>query len=78
MDDLQAGEGTLGALLKNDTLYSNLQSASRELDLMLEDVRLNPNRYVHLSLFGKKDRLPQLSDSDIDRIAKALREAEKP
>ncbi len=78
MDDLQAGEGSLGALLKNDTLYSNLESASRELDLMLEDVRLNPNRYVHLSLFGKKDRLPQLSDSDIDRIAKALREAEKP
>ena len=78
MDDLQAGEGSLGALLKNDTLYNNLESASRELDLMLEDVRLNPNRYVHLSLFGKKDRLPQLSESDIDRIAKALREAEKP
>lgn len=78
MDDLQAGEGSLGALLKNDTLYTNLESASRELDLMLEDLRLNPNRYVHLSLFGKKDRLPQLSDSDVERIAKALKEAEKP
>jgi phospholipid/cholesterol/gamma-HCH transport system substrate-binding protein len=78
MDGLQEGQGSLGALLKNDTLYTNLENASRELDLMLEDLRLNPNRYVHLSLFGKKDRLPKLSDSDVERIAKALREAERP
>jgi len=78
MDDLEAGKGSLGGLLKNDTLYANMEDASRELDMLLEDLRLNPNRYVHLSLFGKKDRLPKLSDSDVDRIAKALRETEKP
>jgi hypothetical protein len=41
---------------------------------LMEDLRLNPNRYVHLSLFGRKDRLPKLSDSDVDRIKRALQE----
>lgn len=72
MAKIEAGEGTLGNLMTNDTLYTNLQSASKELDLLMEDFRLNPNRYVHLSLFGKKDRLPKLSDSDVDRIKRAL------
>lgn len=74
MDRMEQGQGTLGALLHNDTLYQNLQSASREMDMLMEDLRLNPNRYVHLSLFGKKDRLPKLSDSDVDRIKRALQE----
>jgi len=77
-EGLNAGEGSLGALLKNDTLYANLERASRDLDLLLEDMRLNPNRYVHLSVFGKKDRMPKLSGSDVERIAKAVKEAEKP
>lgn len=72
MDGLNDGQGTLGRLMKDDSLYNNLRSTSAELDLLMEDVRLNPNRYVHLSLFGKKDRLPKLSDSDIDRIQKGL------
>ncbi len=74
MDDLQAGEGTLGALLKNDTLYNNLESASKELDMLLEDLRLNPNRYVSISLFGRKDRLPKLSKSDVERIKDSMQE----
>jgi phospholipid/cholesterol/gamma-HCH transport system substrate-binding protein len=74
MAKVDAGEGTLGALVNNDSLYRNLESASRELDLLMEDLRLNPNRYVQLSLFGKKDRLPKLSDSDVDRIKRSLEE----
>ena len=74
MERMERGEGTLGALMHNDTLYQNLESASRELDLLMEDLRLNPNRYVHLSLFGRKDRLPKLSNSDIDRIKRSLQE----
>jgi phospholipid/cholesterol/gamma-HCH transport system substrate-binding protein len=72
MTRIEQGEGSLGAMLNNDSLYRNLESASHELDLLMEDLRLNPNRYVHLSLFGKKDRLPKLSDSDVDRIKRAL------
>lgn len=65
------GEGTMGQLMKNDSLYVNLNSASKELDLLLEDLRLNPNRYF--SVFGKKDRLPKLSDSDVQRIKEAVK-----
>jgi phospholipid/cholesterol/gamma-HCH transport system substrate-binding protein len=59
-------------LLHDDSLYTNLNEASRELDLLLEDLRLNPNRY--LSIFGKKDRLPKLSNADIERIGKVIDE----
>lgn len=77
-DDINNGQGSMGKLLKEDSLYNNLNSASSELDLLLEDLRINPNRYVHLSLFGKKDRLPKLSKSDIDRIGRSLEEQKKP
>lgn len=77
MAKIEAGEGTLGQLVTNDSLYTNLESASRELDLLMEDLRLNPNRYVQLSLFGKKDRLPKLSESDVDRIKRSLEEDER-
>ncbi|MBL0126113.1 MAG: hypothetical protein IPP83_01380 [Flavobacteriales bacterium] len=68
---INSGEGTMGKLMKNDSLYVNLNAASAELDLLLEDLRLNPNRYF--SLFGKKDRLPKLSDSDVQRIKDAMK-----
>ncbi len=69
MTTVNEGRGTLGKLMKDDSLYVNLNSASRELDLLLEDLRVNPNRYF--SIFGKKDRLPKLSDADIERIQQA-------
>jgi len=69
------GEGTMGKLMKDDSLYNNLNSATAELDLLLEDFRTNPNRYF--SVFGKKDRLPKLSDADIVRIGKVLDEEKK-
>jgi phospholipid/cholesterol/gamma-HCH transport system substrate-binding protein len=72
---INSGEGTLGKLMKDDSLYTNLNGASRELDLLLEDLRVNPNRY--LSIFGKKDRLPKLSNADIERIGKVLDEEKK-
>lgn len=78
MTGLRDGQGSLGQLMTNDSLYRNLESASRELDLLLEDLRINPNRYVHLSLFGRKDRLPRLSQSDVERIGDELRKERKP
>lgn len=49
------GEGSLGKLLTNDSLYNALNHSSEQLDLLLEDVRLNPTRYVHFSVFGKNN-----------------------
>lgn len=56
MSDLNAGKGTAGKMLKDETLYTNLNKTSRELELLLQDLRLNPNRYINVSLFGKKNR----------------------
>lgn len=53
---IEKGEGSLGQLAKNDSLYKNLESSSKNLDLLLEDLRLHPKRYIHFSVFGKKDR----------------------
>lgn len=52
---IEKGEGSLGQLAKNDSLYKNLESSSKNLDLLLEDLRLHPKRYIHFSVFGKKD-----------------------
>ena len=53
---LDNGEGTVGKLLKDEELYTNLEGATKELELLLQDLRLNPKRYVHVSVFGKKQK----------------------
>jgi phospholipid/cholesterol/gamma-HCH transport system substrate-binding protein len=56
MNGLKSGNGTMGKLLNDDALYNNLDKTSKELELLLQDVRLHPTRYVNISLFGKKDK----------------------
>jgi len=50
------GEGTIGMLINNDSLYNNLNNLSADLDSLVVDMNENPGRYVHFSLFGKKDK----------------------
>jgi len=54
--DLQSGKGTMGKLMKDDAMYNNFTKASKELELLLQDLRLHPTRYVNVSLFGKKEK----------------------
>ena len=56
LSNINNGEGTISKLIVNDSLFNNLNEASRSIDLLLEDIRLNPNRYIHFSLFGKKNK----------------------
>lgn len=49
-------DGSLGKLVNDDQLYQNLEGASKELEELLNDIKTNPKRYVHFSVFGKKNR----------------------
>lgn len=53
---LENGEGSMGKLLTDEQLYENLKGASKQLDELLEDVKLNPKRYIHISVFGKNNK----------------------
>ncbi|MEN9323059.1 MAG: hypothetical protein RL699_839 [Bacteroidota bacterium] len=56
LTNLNNGKGTMGKLAKDEALYINLQKTSKEMELLLQDVRLHPTRYVNVSLFGKKEK----------------------
>lgn len=53
VDKIEKGEGTLGLLINDETLFKDLQTSSSELNLLIKDMRLNPERYVHFSVFGR-------------------------
>lgn len=53
---LNSREGTLGLLMHDPTLYLNLNSTMQSADSLLIDLRQHPKRYVHFSLFGRKDK----------------------
>ncbi|MCX6269915.1 MAG: MlaD family protein [Bacteroidetes bacterium] len=52
MEKVNRGEGSVGQFMNNETLYKELEKSSRDLDLLLEDIRLRPDRYLHFSVFG--------------------------
>ncbi|MDF1673598.1 MAG: MlaD family protein [Vicingaceae bacterium] len=56
LDKVNKGEGTLGQLMTNDSLYQNLEDVSKDMDRLMIDMRENPKRYVHFSIFGRKDK----------------------
>jgi phospholipid/cholesterol/gamma-HCH transport system substrate-binding protein len=55
LEKINKGQGSLGMLANDTTLYKRLSSASDNLSKLLEDMKAHPKRYVHFSIFGKKD-----------------------
>ena len=53
---INRGEGTLGMLIADDSLYINLENATNSLDALLKDLKENPKRYVQVSVFGGKSK----------------------
>jgi phospholipid/cholesterol/gamma-HCH transport system substrate-binding protein len=54
LNNLNSGKGSAGKLMTDDALYMNLSNSLESLNALLEDMKENPKKYVHFSLFGKK------------------------
>lgn len=56
LDNMNKGEGSAGQILTNKSVYDNLDHSLNSLDSLLRDIKAHPKRYVHFSVFGKKDK----------------------
>jgi phospholipid/cholesterol/gamma-HCH transport system substrate-binding protein len=60
INKINSTDGTMGLLLNDKKLYLNLENTARSLNILLDDLRMHPKRYVNISVFGKKDKGNQL------------------
>jgi phospholipid/cholesterol/gamma-HCH transport system substrate-binding protein len=68
-------DGSIGLLLNDPKLYNNLESTTYKLNILLDDLRTHPKRYINVSVFGKKDKntplaAPLMDDSIPQRLPK--------
>ena len=54
--NINQGNGTLGQIMVNDSLYHNLKNSLNSLDLLLTDLKANPKKYINVTVFGKKEK----------------------
>ena len=66
------GEGTLGSLLHSDSLYNALVGTNRSVQDLLDDIQTNPNKYVHISVFGRKVKGVQLTTAEEKKLQDML------
>ncbi len=59
LTQINQGQGSLGKLTKNDSLYNNLNQFAANLDALVVDLKANPKRYVSISVFGRKEKKPK-------------------
>ncbi len=80
VDKINRGEGSLGLLINNDSLYYNINDASYNLEVLLDDYKRNPHRYLHFSVFGRKVKKKVLKatdvfdDKEVEKIRKLIKE----
>jgi phospholipid/cholesterol/gamma-HCH transport system substrate-binding protein len=55
LEKINRGQGTAGMLVNSDTLYQNLKNAAGNLDILIKDLNEHPKKYVHFSVFGRKN-----------------------
>lgn len=55
-EKINRGDGSLGMLINNDSLYNELKASATNLERLIKDINENPNRYVHFSIFGRRNK----------------------
>ncbi|MEO8961111.1 MAG: MlaD family protein [Ginsengibacter sp.] len=55
-EKINSKDGSLGLLLNDKSLYDNLESTTNKINILLDDIRVHPKRYVNISVFGRKDK----------------------
>ncbi len=72
IDKLNSKDGTLGLLMNDKELYKNLNNTVTSAEILLDDLRVHPKRYINISVFGKKDKsVPLSSPTKKDSISAA-------
>ena len=69
---INSKDGSLGLLLNDKELYNNLESTSNKINILLDDIRVHPKRYVNISIFGKKDKGNYITAPLIDDTLKLV------
>ncbi len=68
LEEIEQGKGSVGKILKDDKLYDNIEGATAQLEALLQDMKLNPKRYVHFSLFGKRPKSYNLEKNNSEEL----------
>jgi phospholipid/cholesterol/gamma-HCH transport system substrate-binding protein len=61
LDKINKGEGSMGLLINDKKLYNNLENTVRSVNILIDDLKTHPKRYVSISVFGKKDKSTPLN-----------------
>jgi phospholipid/cholesterol/gamma-HCH transport system substrate-binding protein len=54
VNDINAGKGTLGKVIKDDKLYASVDSAVSNMNVLLKDIKARPYRYIRINVLGSK------------------------
>lgn len=73
--DINSTEGSLGKLIHTDTLHTEVVNAAHSLDLLLNDMRIHPKRYLSFSLLGRTSDKKELSKKELEQIREEIDKA---
>lgn len=72
LEDVEKGKGTLGKFLKDETFYNELLLSNKKVQSLLEDIQQQPERYIRVSVFGRKSKGLKLTKRQEEKLIKVL------
>jgi len=74
MAELETGEGAASKIIYDEDVYANLKQATENLNRLLLDIKYNPNKYLHVSVFGSRTRYTEEEIQAIERDIQSKQE----